>query len=59
MGFIILLIGLFNIFFPRAAWFLEIGWKIKDAEPSETALILNRVVGIIICIIAIFYMIGS
>ncbi len=34
----------FNIFYQKASWFLEIGWKLKDAEPSEGALIINRVI---------------
>lgn len=59
MGFIILLLGLFNLFFPKAAWYLEIGWKLKDAEPSDGVLILNRVIGIIVCIIGVFYIMGA
>ena len=31
-------IGLFNIVRPRTAWFLDSGWKYKDAEPSDMAL---------------------
>ncbi|HHV45910.1 MAG TPA: hypothetical protein GXX53_03230 [Tissierellia bacterium] len=54
MWFFLILIGLFNIFFPRAAWYLEIGWKIKDSEPSEGALIFHRVIGVIFCIAGIF-----
>lgn len=54
MWFLLILAGLFNVIFPRAAWFLEIGWKIKDSEPSEGALILHRVIGVILCIVGIF-----
>lgn len=54
MWFLLILIGLFNVFFPRAAWYLEIGWKIKDSEPSEGALIFHRVMGVIFCIVGIF-----
>jgi len=54
MWFFLILIGLFNIFFPRAAWYLEIGWRIKDSEPSEGALIFHRVIGVIFCIAGIF-----
>lgn len=54
MWFLLILAGLFSIIFPRAAWFLEIGWKIKDSEPSEGALILHRAIGVILCIVGIF-----
>ena len=30
---------------PRAAWALSYGWRFKDAEPSEAALVVNRVCG--------------
>lgn len=57
--FIILLIalGIFNIAAPHASWYLEYGWRYKDAEPSDLAIGFNRfggVVAIIIAIILIF-----
>lgn len=53
MWLLLILLGLFNLIFPRAAWFLEIGWKIRDSEPSDGALILHRVIGVILCIAGI------
>ena len=50
---ILLLIGAVNAIWPKAAWFLETGWKIKDAEPSEAALGWNRGVGIVVVLVAI------
>nr|WP_186324875.1 DUF6199 family natural product biosynthesis protein [Paenibacillus bovis] len=47
-------IGLLGAIFPHAVWHLEIGWKLRDAEPSEFALIANRVGGILVAIIGIF-----
>lgn len=55
MPFFLILIGLFNVLCPKASWFLEIGWKIKDSEPSEGALIFNRVLGVIFCMIGLGY----
>lgn len=43
-------LGVLNVAKPRIAWWLAIGWRFKDAEPSNLALILNRVGGVI-CII--------
>lgn len=47
LGIVIILFGLLGAIFPQAAWYLEIGWKLRDAEPSEFALIANRVGGIL------------
>lgn len=58
-AFAILIIGLFNLFAPRAAWFVSIGWKIRDAEPSDTSLIVYRIGGGVACIIAIFLFIAG
>lgn len=53
MIFILVVIGLFNLLAPRAAWYLEIGWKIKDSEPRDLAIILHRVMGLILIIIGL------
>ena len=31
-----------GVFRPKTVWYLEIGWKVKDTESSELALIANR-----------------
>ena len=41
---------------PRTAWYLQEGWKYKNVEPSEGALVMVRiggVVGVIACIVFI------
>nr|WP_325298506.1 DUF6199 family natural product biosynthesis protein [uncultured Dysosmobacter sp.] len=45
IGFLLAVIGLFNLLAPRASWYLSYGWRFKDAEPSEAALVLGRVGG--------------
>ena len=52
---IILLIalGLFNIAAPYTAWYLEYGWRYKDAEPSDLAIGFNRLGGVIAVVIAV------
>lgn len=50
-GILLILVGLLGAFFPYGAWWLEIGWKLDNAEPSELALFANRALGIIISII--------
>lgn len=51
--FIFIGVGLFYLLMPKAAWYLEIGWKIKDSEPSDLAIILHRVMGLILIIIGL------
>ena len=41
-------VGVFDLCLPKAAWYLECGWKIKDAEPSEAALWANRAAGVLL-----------
>lgn len=59
LGFIILAIGIFNTVSPRTAWFLDVGWKFKDAEPSEEGLGLKRLGGIVMIIIGLAVMLGA
>lgn len=53
MNFFFIVIGLFYLLGPRAAWYLSNGWKFKDSEPSDGILILNRVLGAILLIIGL------
>lgn len=45
IGLIALIIGVVNIASPETAWYLSDGWKYKDAEPTDEALLLTRVGG--------------
>lgn len=47
-------VGLFNLLAPRKAWYVEYGWRFKDAEPSDTALAFQRAAGIVALAIALF-----
>ena len=51
--FLFLIVGVFNAAFPYAAWYLEYGWRYKNAEPSDMALGLSRLGGIVAIIIAV------
>ncbi len=50
---LLLAAGVFYIASPRSAWYLELGWRLKDAEPSSAALAANRAGGVLLLIIAI------
>lgn len=49
---LLLLIGGINTACPQLTWHLDVGWKVKDAEPSEAALAWNRGIGVVLLIIA-------
>jgi len=49
----LVVIGILDVAAPRAVWFLGYGWRYKDAEPSDTVLILNRVAGAISILVGI------
>lgn len=56
-GLLFIVIGLINAISPATGWYLSYGWRYKDAEPSDAALILGRiggVLGIIVGVICIF-----
>ena len=45
LGLLALAVGVFNLVSPRTAWYLNYGWRFRDAEPSDAALVLGRVGG--------------
>lgn len=46
-------IGIFNAVSPHTAWYLENGWRFKNAEPSDLALGMTRLAGVIFIAVAI------
>ena len=50
-GLIVIIIGVVNVASPETGWHMSEGWKFRDAEPSDTALLWGRISGVI-CIIA-------
>ena len=53
----LLFVGSINTACPQLTWYLDVGWKVKDAEPSEAALAWNRIVGVVLLLIAVVMMI--
>lgn len=47
-------VGIFNILSPKTAWMLSHGWRYKDAEPSDMALLTNRLGGVLCILTAVF-----
>lgn len=48
-------IGALNIFCPELGWYLSEGWKFRDAEPSDFALTMTRIGGVISVIIGFIF----
>ncbi len=46
-------LGVLNILKPKILWFLSWGWHYRDAEPSDVALVVGRVSGVIAVMVAI------
>ena len=52
-GLLLLALGLFHLLSPRTAWFLSYGWRYRDAEPSDAALVFNRIGGVIALLVGV------
>ena len=44
-GLLLIALGIWNVASPRSVWYLSYGWRYKDVEPSDAALVLGRVGG--------------
>ena len=56
---LMLIIGIVNLIWPRAAWELTRGWEFKDAEPSDEALTLTRAGGGLLVFLSILMIFGT
>lgn len=50
---LIIIVGLINVAIPQAAWYCSYGWRYRDAEPSEAALLVCRGTGVLALVIGI------
>jgi len=48
-----MILGFAMLLFPKMMWFLSFGWKYKNSEPSDAALIFERIGGIVAIILAL------
>jgi hypothetical protein len=56
---IFIIIGALNVMYPRVSWYMKSGWQFKNAEPSDLALIMIRISGIIAIGIGIFLLVSG
>lgn len=58
--FLILLVwGLICIISPETAWELTSGWKFRNAEPSDAALVYLRIIGVVQILIGVWLLFGG
>jgi hypothetical protein len=55
----LLAVGAFNALAPRAAWYLSRGWQFKNAEPSDAALTLYAMGGVILLIAGVICLLAA
>jgi len=53
LGLILMIGGLVVFAVPEVAWYLKEGWKFRDAEPSDMALVINKLGGVVGALIGI------
>lgn len=59
IGFLFLMMGVIAAVWPYAGWYMSVGWKLKDAEPSDGYLVMQRVSGVIMALIGFIIMSSS
>jgi len=50
LGVIMLIYGIMSFACPKLVWRINYGWRFKDAEPSDGALIANRILGAVMAV---------
>lgn len=52
-GLLLILFGALGAAVPRAVWYLDCGWRYKDAEPSDLALLVHRFGGVVMVVLGL------
>lgn len=54
IGFIAIIVGIFNFIFPKKSWMIEGGFLSKSRKPSASTLKTRRVSGAVLILIGIY-----
>lgn len=57
VSFLLIVMGIFQLVSPQTAWYLSYGWRYKNAEPSDIALVMERMGGVVAIIVGIIILI--
>ncbi|QSX07213.1 hypothetical protein JYG23_07680 [Sedimentibacter sp. zth1] len=55
VGILIVIVGLVDLLFPNFGWYISCGWKYENAEPSDVAFKVYRLLGLLIIIAGFIY----
>lgn len=58
-AFLLVAVGAIQSISPQTMWMLEYGWRFKNTEPSDLALAINRISGIVLIFIGIICLLAS
>lgn len=56
LGVFLVTLGILNVLFPRWFWNIQYGWRYKNTEPTDTAINIQRLGGIIAIIVGFILM---
>lgn len=59
VGVLALILGVLFAIWPYLGWYLRLGWRLKDAEPSDLALSVDRILGVVLVIIGLVLIVSS
>ncbi|WP_338541173.1 DUF6199 family natural product biosynthesis protein [Paenibacillus tundrae] len=59
IGVLALILGVLFAIWPYLGWYLRLGWRLKDAEPSDLALSVDRILGVVLVIIGLVLIVSS
>jgi len=59
LGMALFASGLLGVIKPRFCWMLSYGWRFKNAEPSDAALAVQCIGGVILSVIGIIAILGG
>lgn len=57
LGAFCILLGAFNLFLPELAWRVQYGWAIKNAAPTNFAVLLSRITGALAAFLGVILLI--
>lgn len=56
LGVFLVTLGILNVLFPKWFWNIQYGWRYKNTEPTDTAINIQRLGGIIAIIVGFILM---
>ncbi len=55
IGLVVIVLGAVSAIVPEIGWHISEGWKFRDAEPSDAALLWTRISGIFCIVVGLYF----